>query len=297
MKTLGSSLLGRNKREKFYIWTGVGRNGKGVIITLVHNALGQYAKTFDIGHLTGKRHDAHQANPSLASLKGALFVDTQEPDNHCGKTSINTGIAKSLTGRDKMSTRLNYGNQFEFIPKFIIVMCANKLPEIDGTDQAMFNRIEVTPFNNVFVKNPSKPNEHMIDESIKDKFEMVEYKQAFMNLLISAYQAFITEDIIVPEIVKEATNVYRNENDKVKCFAEDYISKTEDLNSYIKLNDTFDAFMESEYADTKLTKQAFNKELCKQLQKSITKNTTINKKQLTNIWTGFEFKSEHNCEL
>jgi P4 family phage/plasmid primase-like protien len=291
---LGSSLFGRNKREKFYVWTGCGRNGKGAIITLMMNTLGEYATTLNISALTGKQPAANQPNPALASLKSVLFVVTQEPDNHVTSTRFNTGIIKGITGGDSISTRNNYGPQIEFIPQFIMVLCANKLPEIDGSDQAMFSRTEVTEFINTFVEpdkyNPDNKHEFLIDETIKDKFRRDEYKQAFMTILIESYQRFLKDGITVPAIVRNATVAYQTDNDIIKAFLTDYVEK--DAKAVIVLKDLYDCFESSIYFDSskKMNKVAFKKAIADQLKCPITKDGSLDKKRYTNFWPGFKLK-------
>ncbi len=112
-KIIGSSLLG-NYRQKFYIWTGIGCKMKDFLITLIHDSFGEYAKTMDISHLTGKI--SGKSSEFLTDLKGVLFVDTHMSENHIKKTKLNTSIVKSLIGRDRIVVRSNDHDQFVFIP-------------------------------------------------------------------------------------------------------------------------------------------------------------------------------------
>jgi len=73
------SLFGRSF-ESLYIHTGRGRNGKGVLSTLLKSLLGDYFLTTDNTFLT-TIFKSGQANSTLAQSKGVRFLLVTEPDN------------------------------------------------------------------------------------------------------------------------------------------------------------------------------------------------------------------------
>ena len=73
LKFLGTCLQGHVPDEKFYIWTGVGSNGKSLSIKLLLDSLGDYGTIIPVSLLTRKRAASNIASPELAKLKGKRF--------------------------------------------------------------------------------------------------------------------------------------------------------------------------------------------------------------------------------
>jgi putative DNA primase/helicase len=102
-----------------------------------------------------------QATNDIARLKGARFVFAMESDDH-GRLA--ESVIKILTGNDMISARFLYGEYFQFIPTFKIVMATNHKPRIGGMDHAIWRRIKLIPFLQTF------PDEKQ-DKKLGEKLE------------------------------------------------------------------------------------------------------------------------------
>ena len=89
---LSSFVEGRNPREKFHIWTGVGGNGKSKLLELFEMAFGKYTAKIPVTVLTQKnRANSSGPNPEVARLKGIRTVSCQEPEE---TERFNVGVIK-----------------------------------------------------------------------------------------------------------------------------------------------------------------------------------------------------------
>jgi hypothetical protein len=72
-------------------------------------------------------------------------------------------------------------------------------------------------------KRATYPNSDVfqIDRNLLDMFKQnVEYKNAFMHLIIAESRAYFKNGLVIPESYKKATNDLCDENDKMKQFIE-----------------------------------------------------------------------------
>ena len=98
--------------QKFHTWTGVGSNGKSMLICLMESALGDYACKVPISLLTQGRNKSGAAAPEVIRLKGRRFVTMQEPDE---SVPLNTGLMKELTSSEKIIARDLYAGSKSMI--------------------------------------------------------------------------------------------------------------------------------------------------------------------------------------
>lgn len=243
LKLLASFLNGANPNEKFWIFEGVGSNGKSKIIELFELAIGDYAGKLPISLLTKKRGDSGNATPELARTKGLRFVVMQEPDQH---TKINVGLMKELTGGDRITVRALYEMPFEFKPQFKMVLTCNHLPDLPHDDEGTWRRIRSVQFQSKFVDaaqvDPSK-HYYKKDEALAKK--LVDWKEGFLWMLLETYKTEFKKSLgfTEPECVTKATRQYQNNQDILFDFVESHVR--EDVpNSVIRFRDMYDHYKE-----------------------------------------------------
>ena len=212
-------LKGGNDAKTFNCWTGVGDNGKSILIELIEKALGKYAIKFPTTLLTGKRTQSSAAAPELARTHGVRFAVVQEPD---GNDVINAGLMKELTGNDTFFVRGLYNAGGEIKPMFKLALICNRLPRLSAEDQATWNRVRVVPFESRFPKNKDEvPVEwedqleakvFYRDETLGERLNSL--KKAFMWMMVETYKRCARYGWSAdPEKVLDATNNYRKNND------------------------------------------------------------------------------------
>lgn len=139
----GYSLTGDVREDVFFVHHGHGRNGKGTFLNLFRKILGNYAE--DVSPETFSHQTrAGQAAPELVAIKGARYVLTSESEDGA---RLNESLIKRLTGRDPITARPLYGAPISFWPECKLHYLTNHKPHVQGTDNGIWSRIRLVPWN------------------------------------------------------------------------------------------------------------------------------------------------------
>ena len=147
-KWAGYLLIGAAPEEKLLFLYGTGGGGKGTFINTIGYMLGDYADTVDVEIFLASRNDGHgggaNASPEIAKLAGIRAAMASETP--IGR-KMNEAKLKSITGRDDITARFLYGQQFTFTPAVKFVLSSNYLPALrDSTDEGVRRRLVIAPF-------------------------------------------------------------------------------------------------------------------------------------------------------
>jgi phage/plasmid-associated DNA primase len=113
---------------------------------------------------------------------------------------------KILTGGDDLMTvRRQYESEFTFKPGAKVWLFTNHLPTIRGTDEAIWRRIWLIPFNVTIPEEKRDP--HMGDWLIKEA-------PGILNWCLGGLREYLQAGKLEqPEIVTQATSAYREDQD------------------------------------------------------------------------------------
>lgn len=250
---LSSILEGGNTDQKMFFWTGSGSNGKGTLVELIDNTLGDYYGTLPVSLLTVKRKSSSSATPEMADKKGKRVLVMQEPEHD---DEINVGYIKELTGQDKIMARALYSKPIYYIPQFVPILPCNVLPKISSGayDGGVKRRFRVVEFSQKFVDEPTKPNEHPKDPELRNKLKL--WHKPFMWLLLNVYYPIYKKygiEKLEPESVKISTQKYEKDSNVFYEFKEEFI--TDDPDEKLGRDEIFRIFKEwhtNNYNDRKL---------------------------------------------
>jgi P4 family phage/plasmid primase-like protien len=225
LKSIASCLDGHVRDENFYIWSGKsnsGGNGKSTLTDFILKVLGDYAYVAPVTLVTRQRESANNANSALANVRNKRAVIMQEPE---ANEQIQAAVMKGLTGGDRVSTRELHSSQIEFKPHAKWFMCCNKIPSVSDVDGGTMRRLKIVEFVSRFVDNPNadNPNEYLIDRNLKSKMDVL--RDAFMSLLLRYYKRYKTEGLIPPETVAKVTRKYEMDNNSIKQFIDEVLSR------------------------------------------------------------------------
>lgn len=215
----GKLLKSGNNEKVILIMSGVGDNGKSVLMNLVKKTLGEYFAIPPTTLLTAKEAESSSARPELAMTRKKKICVFNEPG---GKDTFNPGPLKRYSGDEDVNYRDLYQASGEMEVTFKMVIVCNKLPRLEAEDQAVWNRIRVLPFESRFPKDPSEvpdSEEEQIRKKIfprDNKFnEKIPFmKQAFLWILLQSYKHIQKHgSSLDPEKVTETCINYRKNND------------------------------------------------------------------------------------
>jgi len=218
LKTLAMSLHGRKKYEKFFVWTGTGGNGKGLIAEIIKRVLGDYYHSVPHQVITKGQDKKDATCPPLAKAKGKRAVFASEPE---ADDKLQVGAIKEWTGGDPVSARDLYRSTVTFIPQFILYLQTNNIPQLNRADGGIQRRLEVVQFPFQFVEVCSEYHHKKINIDLKDKIiKSEEWRNEMWFLLLEAYQLLVSDGLAVPDCVKEQSKEYMDAQNPIKEWLE-----------------------------------------------------------------------------
>lgn len=207
-RAVGYSLSGSTEEQMMFILLGNGRNGKSVFLDIITDIFGSYSTNIQPQAIMVKQQ-SNNANPDIAKLAGARLVTTTEPNEG---VRFDEGLIKQLTGGDRVTARFLYEDEFEYTPQFKLWMATNHKPFIRGTDDGIWRRLAIVPFN---VQIP----EHKVDKKLTHKLKRE--IDAILNWAVEGYLMWQREGLNEPQIIKDQRQEYRTEMDSIEAFIEE----------------------------------------------------------------------------
>lgn len=185
----GCALTGHQPRDReasIPILSGVGSNGKSVLIAGVKNAMGDYACGASQDLLMPKDRSAFKH--AAVALKGRRFVVVEElPDGVLSGNAV-----KMLACTPTMMAEAKYQMEFEFKTTHSLMVTTNTQPRVDEGTDGVNRRLAMLPFPYHYVDSP-KPgtDERLIDDSLVDAVETEEVQEAILAWMIEgAYRYY-----------------------------------------------------------------------------------------------------------
>lgn len=205
----GYSLLADNPAEVFFILFGTGANGKSKTLEVLSTIWGDYAQNVDASRtLLARRHN-DGPRTELAALVGARLVTTSEGAEGA---RLDEAVVKQLTGRDPITVRKLYQEEFTYRPGYKIWFATNHRPPV-STDPAMWRRIWLVPFA---VTIP--PGDR--DEAIAGK--MLAERSGVLNWCLAGLARYHEAGRLAqPEVFAVATEEYRLDADVAARFVDE----------------------------------------------------------------------------
>lgn len=193
----GYTLTGLTREHALLFIYGPGGNGKSVFLNTIAGIMGDYCETASIDTFTASRFEKHSTD--IASLAGARMVSTSETEE--GQAWAEAKI-KSMTGGDKLKARFMRQDNFEFQPKFKLVIVGNHRPVLHNVDDAAKRRFNIVPF----IYRPEKP-----DKGLEGRLR--EEWPGILRWMMEGAVDWHQNGLVRPQVVLDATAEYFSEQD------------------------------------------------------------------------------------
>ncbi len=195
---LGYSLVGVVTEALLFFAHGGGANGKTVLLETMLGLFGEYGRQADPDLLLAAR-ETHPTG--VADLLGARLVTSTEIDD--GRRLAEATV-KRLTGGDRLKARFMRMDFFEFTPTHTLWLAANHRPVVRGTDNAIWRRLRLIPFN---VTIAPEDQDHELVDKLRTELPGI------LNWAIDGCRRWQHQGISRPTAVMVATSEYRSEMD------------------------------------------------------------------------------------
>jgi len=233
LKVFGTCLYGKNRFEEFYVLTGSGRNGKGVLSDFLKYVFGDYFTSVDNSLITKPQERRDQPNPALVDARPKRIMMTTEPE---GDDKLQTGIIKKISGGDAVEARtLNSKHIYNYVPPYKLFVQANNIPKLSRVDSATQNRMRVIKFPFKFVPNPIESFHRAVNPDLKEKsIKSIEWRNEFMFMLIDKFnEVKDLKSLSPPKAVCDSTNEYFDDNNPLKNWLDKFYTITKDAKDYV----------------------------------------------------------------
>lgn len=203
-RAIGYSMTAYTKEHCMFILYGHGRNGKNIFTEAISGVLGEYALNCPSSMFVLKQ------NPGIpndvARLKGCRFATASETNQN---VNLDEELIKQLTGNKIITARFLNREFFDFEATFKIFLATNHKPNIRGTDTGIWSRIQMIPFNMTIT--PDKEDKNLAEKLAAEA-------SGIFNWMIEGYNKWAKDGLCIPDVVKEATSVYKEEEDDLGQF-------------------------------------------------------------------------------
>ena len=136
----GYFLLNTITAEKSFFLTGVGANGKSVMLNIIRHMIGdEFVSAMTLQSLTTDKFKSH-------NLIGKKI-------NICGEEEskyLDASKFKAMVSGDLIDAERKFGDSFEFKPNVKFLFSTNNIPTFKGIDYALKRRLVLIPFNRKF---------------------------------------------------------------------------------------------------------------------------------------------------
>ena len=198
----GLAAIGKVYVEALIIAYGDGRNGKSTFWNAVSRVLGLYSGNISADTLTvGCRRNI---KPEMAEVKGKRLLIAAEMQEG---SRLNDSTVKQLCSTDDVFAEKKYKDPFSFKPCHTLVLYTNHLPRVSASDDGIWRRLIVIPFNAKITGKSDIKNygEYLFDNA----------GESILAWVIEGAKKVIELDyqIPVPECVQKAIDEYRSQND------------------------------------------------------------------------------------
>lgn len=206
-KALGYCLTGSNAENCIFIAYGSGANGKSTFMDTIMHVFGEYALATRVETFMAQQQGS--IPNAIAALDGARLVSCSETPEGGG---LDEALVKQVSGGDLISARFLNREYFNFKPKFKLWMLTNHKPVIKGTDNGIWRRIRLIPFE---VTIPLEQRDTGLTEKLKAE------AGGILRWALAGLRLWREQGLKSPERIEAATEGYRSEMDILGEFLRD----------------------------------------------------------------------------
>lgn len=206
----GLAVIGKVYVEALIIAYGDGGNGKSTFWNSISRVLGMYSGNLSADALTV--NNRRNVKPEMAELRGKRLIMSAESQQGA---RLNDSIVKQLCSTDAIFAEKKYKDPFSYIPSHTLILYTNHLPKVSATDDGIWRRLIVIPFNNKLTGTGDVKN--FSDTLIEQSGEYIMYWiiEGAKNIIANKF------NLIAPQVVTDAINEYKDQNDWMKQFLDD----------------------------------------------------------------------------
>lgn len=221
-KLLGYAITGDVSEEIFVVWTGNGRNCKGLLTQTIQGVLGDFYREMNCAIISDGRKAAN-LDAERAKLQGArlaMFNELKPGEK------LKTNEVQLLSGGDGIPACAKYCDPITIEPRHMCLLSTNYMPEVSEVIAAMIERLICVEFPVYFTDlaegEEETPLRRQKDRSLKPRLRTPEGRSAFLRWCVIGATKWYEDGgglkSRAPEKVKGFTKKYLEDQDVVTKF-------------------------------------------------------------------------------
>ena len=238
-KLLGYAVTGEVSEEIFPVFTGSGRNCKGVVTQTLSHILGSLYRDMDVAIITDRRvSNIGSERAKLLGARVALFNELKPQEK------LATHEVQLLSGGDGIPVNAKYKDPVTIQPRHMCILCTNHMPELTDVIPAIVERMICIHFPVTFTDlgdEPPSKYRRQCDTSLKARLR--ENAPAVLKWFVEGAVAWYASKNLkrdAPAKVREFSQRYFQEQDKLASFICEYCQIGDGLR--VPTMDFLDAF-------------------------------------------------------
>ena len=213
----GYCATGDISEQVFVVHWGDGSNGKSTILNTVSAVLGDYAGTAAPQLLATSSANGSEAHPTgIADLWGKRMVTAHETKEGA---VLREDFIKQATGGDKIKARFMRADFFEFDPTHKIQLLTNSKPSVRGQDHGIWRRVLLVAYLQRFgsEEQVAEGSATLVgDKHLGARLSGDDARAGVLSWIVrGAVEWAQRGGLKAPDVVREASEVYREEQDRV----------------------------------------------------------------------------------
>jgi len=230
-RAVGYTMTTDTGGQCLFVPYGTGGTGKSQFLNVLRGIMGGYSFDADSEMFMSKRGDSGQPF-EMAGLEGkrALFAVETESGKELACAKV-----KRMTGQDPIRASYKCRDHYTITPHFKVWFATNDRPKLDATDDAMWDRPKLIPFD---VKFRDQPNE------IKNIADMLLAQEAsgILNWMIQGHVEWKAQGLNHPDEVKYAVQEWRGDEDYLGRWLGEVTQPTTNQHEYVTKAELFQMF-------------------------------------------------------
>lgn len=221
-RMIGASLIANQDEQVFMYLRGAGGNGKGTLMTVVQELIGVgesgYAISVDSSILIQQNFQSHPTE--IAQFAGARMVVTSEVPQGA---KFDTVKMKKLVSGEYLTGRFMRGDFFNFVPTHTLWVMANDRLAVPHDDKAFWRRLREIPF--LFTPEPGSVIKGLAESLVAEE------GPGILQWIIDGAVDYLADGYDVPDSVTEANENYREQQNTISYFLENFVDYEADRRS------------------------------------------------------------------
>jgi len=266
-RLLGYSLLGKQLEAHLPILYGEhGRNGKETLFEVVRHVLGSLAMPLQKELLMeSNQRRGGQASPELYDLYNVRIAWISETGDG---EKIDAAKAKHLSGNGTIACRQLYSKDItRFEQSHQLFLFTNHKPRMGATDDALWSRIILVPFDMSFVENPTESYHRPIDKHLREKLKAE--SSGILAWLVRGCLEYHRIGLAIPPVLLDLTKQYRLSEDLISQFLDDCVELCPDKEESVQSSVLYLRY--TEWANDNGYRPLSNKRFAEKLPSSLNK--------------------------